>query len=263
MIKVFIDPGHGGNDPGAVGNGLQEKDLTLQIALRTRDILYAEYDNVNILMSRTADQTVSLQERTNAANAWGADYFLSIHINAGGGTGFETFVYPGSGAPTTIDRIHVHDQIMNRVDFTDRGKKTANFHVLRESNMSAVLTECGFIDRVADADKLKSPAFIDALARGHAVGVARAFNLPIKQAFPAEKKEEVLKLVQWQWKDLGDALSNLYHLSVSGQVTPAVITDYTWAEKAYKGQLTHSELAWLNMIVFERRLQGTLNQEAK
>lgn len=101
MVKLFIDPGHGGTDPGAVGNGLQEKSLTLQIATRIKDILTLEYDNVSIRMSRTGDQTVSLSERTNAANAWGADFFLSVHINAGGGTGYEDYVYPGVGAPTT------------------------------------------------------------------------------------------------------------------------------------------------------------------
>lgn len=87
MVKLFIDPGHGGTDPGAVGNGIQEKNLTLQIATLIKDILTLEYDNVSIRMSRTGDQTVSLSERTNAANAWGADFFLSVHINAGGEPG--------------------------------------------------------------------------------------------------------------------------------------------------------------------------------
>lgn len=85
MVKIFIDPGHGGTDPGAVGNGLQEKNLTLQIATRVKNILLAEYNNVTILMSRTGDTFPTLQDRTNQANAWGADFFLSIHINAGGG----------------------------------------------------------------------------------------------------------------------------------------------------------------------------------
>ena len=73
MVKIFIDPGHGGTDPGAVGNGLQEKNLTLQIATRVKNILLAEYNNVSVLMSRTGDTSLSLQERTNQANAWGAD----------------------------------------------------------------------------------------------------------------------------------------------------------------------------------------------
>ncbi|MBA4538815.1 N-acetylmuramoyl-L-alanine amidase, partial [Bacillus aquiflavi] len=57
MVKIFIDPGHGGTDPGAVGNGLQEKNLTLQISTKIRDILVNEYNNVYVNMSRTGDQT--------------------------------------------------------------------------------------------------------------------------------------------------------------------------------------------------------------
>lgn len=182
MVKLFIDPGHGGTDPGAVGNGLQEKNLTLQIATRIIDILTLEYDNVSIRMSRTGDQTVSLSERTNAANSWGADFFLSIHINAGGGTGYEDYVYPGVGAPTTTYQNNIHAEVIKLVDFNDRGKKQANFHVLRETSMPAVLTENGFIDNANDAAKLKSSTFIENLARGHANGIVKSFNLPKKSS---------------------------------------------------------------------------------
>src|SRR5690625_7648935 len=84
MTKIYIDAGHGGNDPGASGNGLKEKDLTLTIAKKVQAILK---DYATVRMSRTTDKTLSLTQRTNDANSWGADYFLSIHINAGGGTG--------------------------------------------------------------------------------------------------------------------------------------------------------------------------------
>ncbi|QAT53284.1 N-acetylmuramoyl-L-alanine amidase [Bacillus licheniformis] len=180
MVKIFIDPGHGGTDPGASANGLQEKQLTLQIALALRNILLNEYQNVTVQLSQTSDQTVSLTQRTNAANSWGADYFLSIHINAGGGTGFEDYIYPGVGAPTTTYRDIMHEEILKVVDFRDRGKKTANFHVLRETAMPALLTENGFVDNTSDAEKLKSSAFIQSIARGHANGLARAFNLSKK-----------------------------------------------------------------------------------
>ncbi|ASB89435.1 N-acetylmuramoyl-L-alanine amidase [Bacillus sonorensis] len=182
MVKIFIDPGHGGSDSGASGNGLQEKHVTLQIALALRTILLDEYQNVSVQLSRTSDQTVSLTQRTNAANSWGADFFLSIHINAGGGTGFESYIYPGVGAPTTTYRDRIHEEILKAVDFRDRGKKTADFHVLRETVMPALLTENGFVDNVNDANKLKSSAFIQSLARGHANGLARAFNLSKKTA---------------------------------------------------------------------------------
>ncbi|MGD6894278.1 N-acetylmuramoyl-L-alanine amidase [Bacillus infantis] len=180
MVKVFIDPGHGGTDPGAVGNGLQEKNLTLKIGTRIKDILTAEYDNVSILMSRTGDQSLTLTQRTNAANSWGADFLLSVHINAGGGTGYEDYIYPGVGAPTTTYQSNIHAEVMKLVDFNDRGKKSANFHMLRESNMPAILTENGFIDNANDAAKLKSASFIEALARGHVNGIAKSFNLPKK-----------------------------------------------------------------------------------
>lgn len=180
MVKVFIDAGHGGTDPGAQGNGLQEKNLTLQIATRVKDILIAEYNNVSILMSRTGDQTLTLTQRTNAANAWGADFLLSVHINAGGGTGYEDYIYPGVGAPTTTYQNTIHAEILKLVNFTDRGKKQENFHMLRESNMPALLTENGFIDNANDAAKLKTASFIESLARGHVNGIAKCFSLPKK-----------------------------------------------------------------------------------
>ncbi len=96
MAKIYLDPGHGGTDPGAQGNGLQEKNVTLAIALKVRDILNRDYEGHTIRMSRSSDVTVSLPQRTNDANSWGADYFVSIHINAGGGTGYEDFIYNGS-----------------------------------------------------------------------------------------------------------------------------------------------------------------------
>lgn len=180
MVKIFIDPGHGGRDPGAVGNGLQEKNVNFQIAKKIDDILRNEYTNVTTLMSRTGDQTVSLDERTNAANNWGADYFLSIHCNSGGGTGFESFVYPGSGAQTTTYQQNIHSEVMKVNQLTDRGMKQANLHVLRETNMSALLTENGFIDHASDSAKMKSASWLDAVARGHVNGLARSFNLQKK-----------------------------------------------------------------------------------
>src|SRR5690625_7631647 len=72
MVKIYIDPGHGGADSGATGHGLQEKKLTLQIAQKAREEL-SNYNNVTVKMSRTNDKTVSLQQRTNEANAWNAE----------------------------------------------------------------------------------------------------------------------------------------------------------------------------------------------
>ncbi|KAB2337753.1 N-acetylmuramoyl-L-alanine amidase [Cytobacillus depressus] len=191
MINIFIDPGHGGTDPGAVGNGLLEKVLTLTISKRIRDIL-TQYENVLVKLSREDDQTLSLKQRTDMANAWGADYLLSVHINAGGGTGYEDFIYPGLGGATAVFQNAIHEEIMKQVDFFDRGKKQANFHMLRESKMPALLTENGFIDNSSDAAKLKQAAFIDKIAQGHVNGLDKAFGLKKKE----ETKVEVAAVVE-------------------------------------------------------------------
>ncbi|AKM19367.1 Sporulation-specific N-acetylmuramoyl-L-alanine amidase [[Flavobacterium] thermophilum] len=91
-----IDPGHGGHDPGAVANGLREKDLTLKIALYTRDYIHELYEGVKVYLTRDKDVFVGLSERADFANRLNADHFCSIHINAGGGKGFESYIYNGS-----------------------------------------------------------------------------------------------------------------------------------------------------------------------
>lgn len=184
-LKIYIDPGHGGNDPGAVGNGLREKDLTLAIALRLRNILVNEYDNVQVRMSRTTDTSVSLNQRTDDANAWGADYLISIHINAGGGEGFEIHTYNGSYAgksETNAKAKAIHDAIIRETNWEDRGCKESNFHMVRESDMSAALSENGFIDNSSDAWHLKQDDFLDKIARGHAIGLENALGLVKKQS---------------------------------------------------------------------------------
>src|SRR4051794_5294066 len=161
MLKLFLDPGHGGTDSGAVGNGLREKDLTLDIALRIRDLLINNYNDVVVRISRTTDITRSLAERTNDANAWGANYYLSIHINAFNGTasGYEDYIHDSLSdtSLTAQYRNILHEEVIKVNGLFDRGKEKANFHVLRESNMPAMLSENGFIDNVSDTEKLKDP----------------------------------------------------------------------------------------------------------
>src|SRR5690625_3506361 len=180
MTKIYIDAGHGGSDPGATANGLREKDLTLKIAKHIRD--YLKNYNCSVRMSRTGDKTLSLAQRTNDANKWGADYFLSVHINAGGGTGYEDYIYNGLSNSSKTARIRdaIHNEINNvlkKHGITNRGKKKANFHVLRESKMSAMLSENLFIDTAKDAKLLKDNAFLKAIGEAHAKGIIKAFNL--------------------------------------------------------------------------------------
>lgn len=183
-MKLYLDPGHGGTDPGAVGNGLQEKDITLDIALRIQSILITQYKNVEVMLSRTTDITKSLARRTSEANNWGASYYMSIHCNSatGSANGYEDFIYSNvsdSSASAAYQNI-IHSEVVRVNQLKDRGKKKANFHVLRESKIPAILTENGFIDHRDDVLLMKNPSWREKVAQGHVVGVAKAFNLQLK-----------------------------------------------------------------------------------
>ncbi|MCG6182884.1 N-acetylmuramoyl-L-alanine amidase [Anoxybacillus sp. LAT_38] len=184
MKKIKWDKGHGGSDPGAVANGLKEKDLTHRIVEYAMDYLEANYTGFKQRTTRAGDQTLTLSQRADKANKWGADVFISVHINAGKGTGFESFVYNGGVSSQTVALQNVlHNEILSAMrqfgNITDRGKKRANYAVLRETKMPAVLTENLFIDS-NDAKLLKNEAFLKAVGEAHARGVAKFLGLPQK-----------------------------------------------------------------------------------
>ncbi|WP_245680817.1 N-acetylmuramoyl-L-alanine amidase family protein [Glycomyces harbinensis] len=177
--KVYIDPGHGGDDRGASANGVVEKNVTLDIAKRLREIL--DRHGYNVRMSRSTDITRSLSYRVNDANSWGASIFVSIHCNAGGGYGFESYRDDGAVSDRTVRlQNNVHARViawMNKdQSVTDRGKKAVGFYVVENTNMSAVLTENLFVDNVANANLLKSAAFRQDVALGHYHGINNFFN---------------------------------------------------------------------------------------
>ncbi len=184
-VIIVLDKGHGGTDssgaydPGACGNGLKEADVVDDICNRIAEKLTA-YD-VRVEFDPRTD---SLSERAAFANNLGADYFCSIHINAGGGAGFESYVY--TGAADDVERIQtilhsaVYGGFLAGQGVIDRGKKRANFAVLRLTNMPAILIECLFIDTAADAAKLKDDGFLNGLANEIAYGLATALSIPRK-----------------------------------------------------------------------------------
>lgn len=190
MIKLFLDSGHGGTDGGAVGLGLIEKNLTLEIAQGIATKLKS-YEGIEVKMSRTSDKSLTLRQRTDEANAWGANYFLSIHINSAEdktANGYEDFIYNGNVSRKTIAFQNVlHDEIFKAIQkhgAEDRGKKRANFHVLRESHMPALLTENLFIVNSKDAANLKNDAFKADLIQGHVTGLEKFLGLKKRQTEP-------------------------------------------------------------------------------
>lgn len=79
-MKIMLDPGHGGSDPGAVANGIQEKEVNLSVTLLTRDMLWVH--GVEVYLTRTGDWDVTLQRRTELANGEKIDAFISLHHSA-------------------------------------------------------------------------------------------------------------------------------------------------------------------------------------
>lgn len=178
--KVMIDPGHGGKDPGAQGNGLSEEKLTLAIAKYIKEYLDS-YEGVETELTRDGDRFLSLSERADLANRAGSDLFISVHINSASGTagdGFESYIYNGkTSPPTQAAQNIIHAEIMRTGLFQDRGKKKANFAVLRESHMPAILTENGFINNPSNARVLKDDKNIRIIAGAHASGIAKFLGL--------------------------------------------------------------------------------------
>lgn len=155
-MRICVDPGHGGKDPGAVGRcenkDLCEHDITLQICLHLEEMLH----NAGHLtyLTRRIDRNLSLPARSQFANRYHADLFLSIHCNAAyqnTAAGIETWIHPFS----SVGRKYA-DPIQASLTATfsnhkDRGVKEADFHVLRETVMPAVLVETEFISNPEQA----------------------------------------------------------------------------------------------------------------
>ncbi|MEQ8833159.1 MAG: N-acetylmuramoyl-L-alanine amidase [Miltoncostaeaceae bacterium] len=200
---IAIDPGHGGDDTGAVGilapgtsAGLPErsddrgravmyeKDVNLDLAYRLEALLRAR--GLRTVMTRTRDLAggdrpytttrADLAARTNLANEVGADLFISIHNNAIGSPavgGTETFHYYYSSEAARLLAREIQDEMVSVLGRPDRGVKEAGFYVLRHTAMPAVLLEGAFLTNAEDLALLADPALRQALAEGVSRGVRR------------------------------------------------------------------------------------------
>ncbi|MDN4594012.1 N-acetylmuramoyl-L-alanine amidase family protein [Polycladomyces subterraneus] len=182
MKLIAVDPGHGGVDSGAVGNGLYEKNLTLKIG-QLLNVKLKPYQCA-VTMTRADDVYKSLDERTNWANSQGADYFISLHHNTFSdpdARGFESYIWNGPVSQFTYDaQAIIHAEVVKYLkgySVPDRGKKRADFHVLRETHMPAVLLENLFVSNTKDAALLKSDSFLDGLADAITYGLVRCLGL--------------------------------------------------------------------------------------
>jgi len=160
--KIYIDQGHNPVNPnaGSEGNGFREQDIVYRIGQLTADLL--RNNGFEIRLSRPTPETqlgtsntTSLQARTNEANAWGADYFISLHTNAStitSATGSEAFVYRRGGESEPLAE-NILEQLNFATGLPDRGVFVRpGLYILRKTRMPATLVELGFITNPVDAE---------------------------------------------------------------------------------------------------------------
>ncbi len=175
---IFLDPGHGGADPGATGSsGLMEKELNLDLALRLRQLLVEA--GAEVALSRESDVFVPLYERPRAANSLGAAAFLSIHANANPKnyeSGTETYYHPDRPGSREL-ALEVQKKLVEALKLLDRSARpTRDFVVVREATMPAVLAEVAFLSNAAEEKLLADPVFRQKAAAALAEGIMSYFR---------------------------------------------------------------------------------------
>ena len=183
--KIFIDPGHGGTDPGAAAHGILEKDLNLMVSRELSSLL--NLSTYEVMLSRSTDVAVSLKARTDIATKWGADILLSIHHNAFSNpvaNGYEIY-YQLFRALFKDDSFRLASKIYEQLgntfspDLQPRGLKHREsskggewYHILRETNCPAIIVECGFLTSPGDINTMKKADF----PRKQALAIANAID---------------------------------------------------------------------------------------
>jgi N-acetylmuramoyl-L-alanine amidase len=189
---IVLDPGHGGHDRGAISRFGFEKDFALDVALRA-----LEAQRYKVVMTRSSDIFVPLEERADIANRIPNSVFVSIHFNSSNtnaaASGFEIFSIAPRGAPASNDGPHerdlreepgnvvdlpstalaatVYHSLLGHIPIFDRGLKHARFAVLRLCTRPAVLVECGFVSNGPESELIGSPAWRRKLAEAIVEGV--------------------------------------------------------------------------------------------
>ncbi|MGY4688879.1 N-acetylmuramoyl-L-alanine amidase [Salibacterium sp. K-3] len=169
---IVIDAGHGDHDPGAQGNGLVEKNIVLDVALRVQSKL--EDQGVNVVMTRDDDTFVSLSGRVNIAERADADSFVSIHANAAtpSANGAETF-YDSSYKSRESRELaqSIQDRLVQETGMNYRRVADTGFYVIRNTTMPSTLIELGFVTNTRDANRMKQAGYENRAAQAVVNGI--------------------------------------------------------------------------------------------
>ncbi len=169
-ITVVIDAGHGGHDRGGIpGQSVAEKEMTLDVAQRLRNVLAAS--GYRVVMTRDSDVFVPLGTRVAIANSYGNAIFVCIHFNAtkrAGASGIETYFYSRDSLPLASA---IHYFVTGGAPSANRGVRRRGYYVLRRTSVPAVLVECGFLTNPTEAAYAQSASYRQKLAEEIAAGV--------------------------------------------------------------------------------------------
>ncbi len=182
---ICIDAGHGGNDSGAPGNGILEKNVTLKAVKRVGELL--QKHGFKVIYTRISDNYVNLGERCRIANSNNADLFVSIHINSDDNlqaSGTETLCYSKNRLAELIQK-----NLLSKLKLKDRGvKERKDLYVLNGTKMTAVLCELGFLSNKKEAEFIKTDKFLELSAEGIVLGICEYFGVKFKIENEIEKK---------------------------------------------------------------------------
>lgn len=178
---ICLDAGHGGPDPGAIGpGGLKEKDVTLDVVLKLKELLQKE--GAQVILTRDSDRVgdpdsrvVELSRRVKLANSQGAQLFLSVHCNAAANPearGSEVYFHQASSRPLALSL----EEALKKTGLPWRGIKQGNFLVIRKAQMPAVLVELAFISNPVEEKMLANAAWRQRWASSLLEGISRYFQ---------------------------------------------------------------------------------------
>ena len=258
MIKIAWSAGHGLTTAGKRSPN-DEKEWTFNNKVVLSGMAHLDkYEGV--LQMRVDDPSgktdIPLASRTDMANAWKADLYISCHHNALGGQwgnhgGIETYVMePANNNPSSLKLANsIHPKVVKAMELRDRGVKSANFHELRETVMPAVLVEGGFMDSLTDIIKMRDDNYLNAHGVAIAQGIAESFGLKMKEVIDSSGKEET------KFFNTGSlSLNNEFKNMLTKAREQGVIESNHWEKKAEEGSLTESEAIGLTAIVLKRLL---------
>lgn len=171
---IVIDPGHGGADCGAIREGINEKDITIDVSHRVEKLL--EKKGYIVKMTRVADETVSLQERVDFSEEIDPDIFISIHVNSSNSdapNGIETHYYKDNSL--TLAK-NIHASMLNHINAHDRGLFKSKFYVINHTTAPAILVEIGFLSNPEERLQVVSESRKQATAKAIAEGINDYFK---------------------------------------------------------------------------------------